>query len=252
MGHSLTPTFHHRSNTHHNLSPSSHDSFLMFPLLPPPPPQQHNMTTSPASPTHNKTILKMRPQTDSKVYLKRKVSEPTNPILPLLSTNILVLHLKCTSLHSQGKFSQASFGYSSPPSHLSPLGDSSNRYIIPPAPNSCRKTPNRLTWTKDTPMKSCPRNIRRLESNEKNNLYHQRPDLDPAGGSFSMQAWMDGQDQEPEYSDSDDSSQNSLDSPASSTNSDDHYQDSRCDDENNNNTSVTKSFLNRLTEMVTK
>lgn len=93
MGHSLTPTFHHRSNTHHNLSPSSHDSFLMFPLLPPPPPQQHNMTTSPASPTHNKTILKMRPQTDSKVYLKRKVSEPTNPILPLLSINILILHI---------------------------------------------------------------------------------------------------------------------------------------------------------------
>ena len=53
---------------------------------------------------------------------------------------------------------------------------------------------NRLQWTKDTPTKNRrdERTIRRLTGREKDNLYDNRPDLDPANGYFDMGAWMNG------------------------------------------------------------
>jgi len=102
-------------------------------------------------------------------------------------------------------------------------------------------------------MKSCPRNIRRLDSSEKDTLYTDRPDLNPAGSAFNMQAWMDGQDQdEPEYSDSDEEG---------SEMDEEEYEDTRMgeedgrgeeeeeEDEEGGQRNVTKSFLSRLQEI---
>ena len=53
---------------------------------------------------------------------------------------------------------------------------------------------HRLTWTRDTPTKNrrSERTIRRLTGFEKDHLYDDRPDLNPADGYFDMGAWMNG------------------------------------------------------------
>ena len=111
---------------------------------------------------------------------------------------------------------------------MSPLREKKMNVQAPPG-SLKGKTPNRVVWTRDTPMKQTPRNIRRLESDEKQCLYDNRPDLDPTGSAFNMQAWMDGQEQdEPEYDDSDSEGSEM----SASEEEEENFEDSMMSDEN--------------------
>ena len=182
------------------------------------PPRRHSPTKAPQSPRSIlQTKIRPVPYTDSKIYQKKHGRYHQSP------------------KHKLHNYTANSY--------MSPLREKKSN--IMQAPGSLKgKTPNRVVWTRETPMKQTPRNIRRLDSDEKDVLYNNRPDLDPTGGAFNMQAWMDGQDQdEPQYEDSD-----SEDSALS-----EEYEDTLMSDEDatpeTTEPNVTKSFLSRLQEI---
>mmetsp|Transcript_18022 Transcript_18022/g.33500 ORF Transcript_18022/g.33500 Transcript_18022/m.33500 type:complete len:239 (-) Transcript_18022:105-821(-) len=120
---------------------------------------------------------------------------------------------------------------------------------------------NRLQWTKDTPTKNRrdERTIRRLTGREKDNLYDNRPDLDPANGYFDMGAWMNGGGAQEEEDDdylSDDSEEEEEELLVSSDEEDDDMVEvdmensdsfhDAMESENPNNLSGSGSFLERL------